>query len=168
MLYKIRHLIWLAARSAGSVTRLDNVIYLFFKFYCPATGAAPICEQKRINLSLWRKLNWHNAITQERWLFAKEKVVQNWFVFWQNTQRRCQANVINFVACTLLFFPGEIIFRVGTILSANGIKPVVLPRYRADRSIWLKRGFRFATIIDLFWNFNESTCFRCDWFNFPL
>lgn len=96
----------------------------FFKFYCPATGAA-WSGRVRKGSTFADKLNWQRAISQGKMVCSPKrklsKIVVRFFFFAEDVVKPTLSVSLH----AWLYFPCEIIFRVGTILSADGIKPVV-------------------------------------------
>lgn len=127
--YKIRHLIWLAGvRDQSRGRAIDNVIlFIFLNFI----ALLRVQRGRFVNKdhSLWTKLNWRCNQSGKTDVHRRgescPKLVRFFFVF---------AKPEDVVRPTLstslhvwLYFSSEIIFRVGTTLSADRIKPVVLP-----------------------------------------
>lgn len=116
----------ISGSGAGSQSRgaFDNAIYLFFKFYCPATGAGVVGSCPRKGSTFADKLNWQRAISEGKIVCSPKrklsKIVVRFF-FAEDVVKPTLSVSLH----AWLYFPCEIIFRVGTILSADGTKPVV-------------------------------------------
>lgn len=97
-------------------------IYFLNFIALPRVQRGRVVSTQRINLCGQIELATCNQSGKDG-VFAKEKVVQNCgpFFFAEDVVKPTLSVSLH----AWLYFPCEIIFRVGTILSADGIKPVV-------------------------------------------